>query len=79
MTFTLPDHVRAAMMTQLTSTPGQRHTIRSVCETTDHRTVWTPALQLIADALADTLATPDGRLIISMPPRRTFPSCWHPT
>ena len=69
MTFTLPDHVRAAMMTQLTSAPGQRHTIRSVCETTDHRTVWTPALQLIADALADTLATPDGRLIISMPPQ----------
>lgn len=35
----------------------------------DPRTVQTPALDLIDRALVDLLDTPDGRLIISMPPQ----------
>lgn len=35
----------------------------------DPRTVETPALRLITDALTRTLTTPDGRLIVSMPPQ----------
>ena len=33
------------------------------------RTVRTPALERIAQAVADTIATPDGRLIVTMPPQ----------
>lgn len=35
----------------------------------DHRTVTTPALELIDQHLVDLLNTPDGRLIITMPPQ----------
>lgn len=35
----------------------------------DKKTIETPALRLISDAVRETLATPDGRLIISMPPQ----------
>ena len=35
----------------------------------DHKTVQTPALRMIDDALVNLLDEPDGRLIISMPPQ----------
>lgn len=66
---TLPDNVRAAMLAQLTGNTASRYTLRRVCETTDHRTVWTPALDLIEQAVTRCLDTPDGRLIVAMPPQ----------
>ena len=68
MTLTLPEHVRAAMLQRLTGGPRQ-WTLREVCETTDHRTRWTRALQLIDDAVTRCINTPDGRLILAMPPQ----------
>lgn len=68
MTLTLPEHVRAAMLQRLTGGPRQ-WTLREVCETTDHRTLWTRALQLIDDAVTRCINTPDGRLILAMPPQ----------
>lgn len=35
----------------------------------DHRTIQTPALQLIDQALVEAFTTPDSRLIITMPPQ----------
>lgn len=61
--------VAQAIREMLAPAAVDRFTIRKVCETTDPRTVWTPALELIANALEDTFNTPDGRLIISMPPQ----------
>jgi hypothetical protein len=45
------------------STPGQ------LAVTLDPHTRQTPALDLIDQAIVETAATPDGRLIISMPHR----------
>lgn len=64
----LPESIRAAMIAKLTANQAE-YTIRQVCEATDPRTTWTPALQLIEDALTDAFNTPDSRLIISMPPQ----------
>lgn len=44
-------------------TPG------AMAQALDARTVQTPALQLIDDALVELVNTPDGRLIICMPPQ----------
>lgn len=35
----------------------------------DHRTIRTPALQLLSDRLRDTVTAPDGRLVVSLPPQ----------
>ena len=68
MTATLPDHLRTRLFDMLTGagrdwTPGQ------IAAHIDPRTVQTPALDLIDAELQRLLATPSGRLIISMPPQ----------
>lgn len=45
------------------TTPGE------LAQAIDRRTIQTPALDLIDQALVDVLDQPDGRLIISMPPQ----------
>lgn len=67
MTLTLPEHVLATMRAKLEA--RNLPTLRQVCETTDHRTRWTLALQLTEDFVTDIVNTPDGRGIIAMPPQ----------
>lgn len=48
---------------ELFDTPGD------LAKVIDPRTIQTPALDIIDDALSELMSTPDGRLIISMPPQ----------
>ena len=67
MTITLPDALRQALLDQIA--PSTRQTPGQIAQRIDPRTVQTPALDLIDAELTRLLDTPDGRLIISMPPQ----------
>ena len=67
MTITLPDALRQALLAQIA--PSTRQTPGQIAQRIDPRTVQTPALDLIDTELTRLLDTPDGRLIISMPPQ----------
>ena len=67
MTITLPDALRQALLAQIA--PCTRQTPGQIAQRIDPRTVQTPALDLIDAELTRLLDTPDGRLIISMPPQ----------
>ena len=67
MTITLPDALRQALLAQIA--PSTRQTPGQIAQRIDPRTVQTPALDLIDAELTRLLDTPDGRLIISMPPQ----------
>lgn len=58
-----PDPVREAVREEAFKTPG------SLARFLVHTTVQTPALGLVDQALQDVMDTPDGRLIITMPPQ----------
>lgn len=59
----------ARLLTADTHTPNEWATPGQLAHHLDARNVATPALDLIDQALVDLLDTPDGRLIISMPPQ----------
>ena len=67
MTITIPDALRQALLAQIA--PSTRQTPGQIAQRIDPRTVQTPALDLIDAELTRLLDTPDGRLIISMPPQ----------
>lgn len=69
MSLIFDERIRAAMIDQLTGRESRYPTPGSVGVTIDPRTVATLALDLIDAALAELLATPDGRLIIHLPPQ----------
>lgn len=59
-----------AMRAELTRTPATTWpTPATIAHTIDPRTINTDALNLIDQALIDLTNTPDGRLIVSMPPQ----------
>ncbi|MFK5279004.1 hypothetical protein ACI3PL_05395, partial [Lacticaseibacillus paracasei] len=59
-----------AMRAELTRTPATTWpTPATIAHTIDPRTIDTDALNLIDQALIDLTNTPDGRLIVSMPPQ----------
>lgn len=49
--------------------PAQGLGLEDLARRLNPKTVWTPALALIAEELERLIDTPDGRLIISMPPQ----------
>lgn len=59
----------AATLFEPTLRPTQHSTPGDLAAALEPRTVQTPALDLIDQALVDVFNTPDGRLIISMPPQ----------
>ncbi|MFC0673538.1 phage terminase large subunit [Brachybacterium hainanense] len=59
----------AARMFEPAAAPRRWDTPGDMARALDPRTVQTPALDMIDAALVDLLDTPDGRLIISMPPQ----------
>ena len=71
MTHTLPEHLRSAMLDLLDQEQRQADwaTPGDLAQHLDPRIRQTPALELIDATILECLNTPDGRLIISMPPQ----------